>query len=594
MTDKKEPTPSVWLTVKRILAIAGGQRVWLVAALVVDLFSIALAMASVQFMRKLFDAVGSGLPQVFWMYAWLALAVSLLNIPTSYLKVLSVGLFSERTLTRLRRLIAERSVVMPVGYLEERHSGDFLSVLNADMAKFKTLTANNMLDFVDNIVRFLAAFAFIISISWQLTLVSTLATPLIFILVSLLTSPVQKRSEEMQGEIGKVNSVAQDSLAGSMVVKAFNLVDILDGHFRHANRQALQRGLRIARLRALIDSLGFALSMLPFIIALGYGGYLVITGVMTFGSMFAFINLLNSVVNPLGSLPNILASMNEASGAGQRVFQLIDHAPERTDGRVIKSVAGQNSVIALNHVHFAYTKDKPILKDVSLIIEKGQRVAIVGPSGGGKSTVLKLLLGYYPLSSSAVSLFGADLNAWQLKAARQQMAYVAQDTYLFPVSVAENIRLGRPNASQAEVEQAAKQANIHAFIVSLPEGYQTLAGERGTRLSGGQRQRISLARAILKDAPILLLDEATSALDNESEALVQEALERFMVNRTTVVVAHRLSTIKNAHRVLVLDDGKIVEEGTHDELVAKGGLYQTLYQAQFNQDRLEAQSIPRS
>ena len=187
-----------------------------------------------------------------------------------------------------------------------------------------------------------------------------------------------------------------------------------------------------------------------------------------------------------------------------------------------------------------------------------------------------------------------DLNTWQLKAARQQMAYVAQDTYLFPISIAENIRLGRLGASQAEVEQAACQANIHDFIVSLPEGYDTLAGERGARLSGGQRQRISLARAILKNAPVLLLDEATSALDTESEALVQEALERFMVDRTTVVIAHRLSTIKNADRVLVLDDGKIVEEGTHAELIARGGLYQDLYQRQFVLDQVEALPVSRS
>jgi ABC-type multidrug transport system fused ATPase/permease subunit len=315
---------------------------------------------------------------------------------------------------------------------------------------------------------------------------------------------------------------------------------------------------------------------------------------MTFGSLFAFINLLNYVVNPLGSLPNILASMSEASGAAQRVFKLIDYIPERLDGRAIKPSATQTRVIDLNHVSFSYEKDSPILKDVSFSIEKGKRVAIVGPSGGGKSTVLKLLLGYYPLPDSYIYLFGADLNTWQLKSARQQMAYVAQDTYLFPISIAENIRLGRLGASQVEVEQAARQANIHDFIVSLPGGYDTLAGERGARLSGGQRQRISLARAILKNAPVLLLDEATSALDTESEALVQEALERFMVDRTTVVIAHRLSTIKNADRVLVLDDGKIVEEGTHAELIAQGGLYQELYQRQFVLDQVEASPVSRS
>jgi ABC-type multidrug transport system fused ATPase/permease subunit len=594
MAENKQPNPSVWLTVKRVLGIAGGQRFWLFAALGVTLIQVALSVSFSHFMRRMFEAVSAGSHPAFWTNIWIILAITVLAGPMSYLKTLWVGLFSERTLTRIRRLIAEHSVALPVGYLEERNSGDFISVLNADLGKVKTLTASNMLDFIWNVVSFVAALTYIISVSWQLTLVSTLSTPLIFILVSALTKPVQKGSEEMQNEIGKVNSVAQDSLAGLMVVKAFNLVEILNNQFNHANRQALARGLRIARLRALIDAVGFALSMLPFIIAMGYGGYLVVTGVMTFGALFAFINLLNYVVNPLGNLPNLLGSMSEASGAAQRVFQLIDYIPERTNGKAIKPAEAQTQAIHLNHLSFGYEKDSPILKDVNISIEKGKRVAIVGPSGGGKSTLLKLLLGYYPLPDSYIYLFGADLNTWQLKAARQQMAYVAQDTYLFPISIAENIRLGRLGASQADVELAAHQANIHDFIVSLPEGYKTLAGERGARLSGGQRQRISLARAILKNAPILLLDEATSALDTESEALVQEALERFMVGRTTVVIAHRLSTIKNADRVLVLDDGKIVEEGTHAELIARGGLYQDLYQRQFALDQVDVSSVSRS
>ncbi|MBE0696257.1 MAG: ATP-binding cassette domain-containing protein, partial [Anaerolineaceae bacterium] len=229
--------------------------------------------------------------------------------------------------------------------------------------------------------------------------------------------------------------------------------------------------------------------------------------------------------------------------------------------------------------------ETPVLKNIRVEIPAGQTVAIVGPSGGGKSTLIKLLLGYYPLPPDSLRLFGHDLNQWRLSAARAQMAFVAQDTYLFPISLGENIRLGKPGASQEQVEVAARQANIHDFITSLPDGYATNAGEWGSRLSGGQRQRISLARAILKDAPILLLDEPTSALDSESEALVQQALEGFTQGRTTLVIAHRLSTIKNADRVIVLDEGEIVEQGTHEELIAAGGVYLDLYQRQFSLDQ---------
>jgi ABC-type multidrug transport system fused ATPase/permease subunit len=411
----------------------------------------------------------------------------------------------------------------------------------------------------------------------------------------------------MQDEIGQVNSLAQDSLSGAMVVKSFNLAGILDERFHLANMKAVKKGLGVARYWSLINGLSFGLIIMPFIIAMGLGGYLVIDKSMTFGGLFAFINLLNFVVNPLGSLPGIIASIGEASGAAQRVFKLIDAPGERQDGTITWSARdttplGSKAVelpfdslanpeqlaaaetvpaIQFKDVSFAYNADSPILKHVSLSIPRGQTVAIVGPSGGGKTTLLKLILGYYPLPDECVRLFGADLNAWQLSAARQQMAFVAQDTYLFPVSLGENIGCGRPGASQAEIEGAARQANIHEFIAGLPEGYATNAGEWGARLSGGQKQRISLARAILKDAPILLLDEPTSALDAESEALIQEALDRFARQRTTVVVAHRLSTIKNANRVVVLQEGEIIEEGTHAELIAKGGLYLELYQGQY-------------
>jgi len=233
-----------------------------------------------------------------------------------------------------------------------------------------------------------------------------------------------------------------------------------------------------------------------------------------------------------------------------------------------------------------------VLEQISFDVRAGEQIAIVGPSGSGKSTLLKLLLGFYPVEDERIFLLGEDLNRWQLAAAREQMAFVAQDTYLFPISAKENIACGRLGAEQDEIEQAAAAANIHEFIETLPQGYNAAVGERGTRLSGGQKQRLSLARAILKDAPILLLDEPTSALDSESEALVQEALDRFMTQRTSIVVAHRLSTIKNADRVLVLDKGRIVEQGAHEDLLAKGGLYQELYQKQFGLMQPEQREQP--
>jgi ABC-type multidrug transport system fused ATPase/permease subunit len=586
MPKNESPANPIWPSIRRLLKIAGPQSAWLYAGLAFDLLLAVTSILSIDFMRRIFDAVLAGQSSVFWRYTGLILALAVPNILFAYLKTRGIGQFSERTQAKLRQALAAHSTLLPVSYLEERHSGDLLSVLNADLAKLKTMLGDNFKDFFFLSVRFVFALTYIISINWLLALVSTILTPAIFLLLSRLTQPVSQRSEEMQDEIGQVNSLAQDSLSGAMVVKSFNLAGILDERFHQANQKALKKGLGIARYWAIVNGLGVGLTMLPFIIAMGLGGYLVIDKALTFGGLFAFINLLNYVVNPLASLPNVIASISEASGAAQRVFKLIDSPAERQDGAIIQPAHDSAPAIQFKDVSFAYRKESPILKHVSLDIPRGQTVAIVGPSGGGKTTLLKLILGYYPLPDNGVSLFGDDLNAWQLCAARQQMAFVAQDTYLFPVSLGENIACGRLGASQAEIERAARLANIHDFIASLPEGYATNAGEWGSRLSGGQKQRISLARAILKDAPILLLDEPTSALDAESEALIQEALDRFARQRTTMVVAHRLSTIKNADRVLVLQEGEIIEAGTHAELIAKGGLYLELYQGQYAPDAL--------
>jgi subfamily B ATP-binding cassette protein MsbA/ATP-binding cassette subfamily B protein AbcA/BmrA len=305
----------------------------------------------------------------------------------------------------------------------------------------------------------------------------------------------------------------------------------------------------------------------------------------------AFINLLNLISNPLASVPRLFGSLGVAAGGASRVFDLLDQPGERTDGTVTAPVAGVDAAVRLTDVSFGYTPDAKVFDGVSLAVNPGETLAVVGPSGAGKSTLLRLLLGFNEPDSGKIELFGHDLSDWRLTDARRQMSLVSQDTYLFPVTIAENIAYGRPGATQAEVERAARLANIHEFVAGLADGYQTVAGERGARLSGGQRQRIAIARAILKDAPLLLLDEATSALDSESEALVQEALERFMDGRTTLVIAHRLSTIKNADRVVVLDQGRVVEQGTHDQLLAAGGLYQRLYLKQFAEQDAVADAV---
>ena len=581
MPNKRSPSTPFFPSIRRLLQLAGRHKTWFYVTLVVDLVQAGLIIVQYHFLRQLFDAVQTSDRQRFLTLLLYWVIIAIIVVPLTFLRARSLGWFSERTLAEIRHKVAARLNGLPVGYMETRHSGDFLSVINADLAKVKILTGSSLLDLYSQACSGIAALAYIIFVSWQLALVSLLATPLVFMILSALSAPIAKRTNEMQEQIGALNSVAQDGLNGLPISKSFNLSKILDERFNQANRWVIYKGVSIARLRSGVDILATVVGFTPFLIAFGYGGYLAINKIITFGGIVAFISLLNYVVNPLGNIPRLVASISESVGAAQRIFQVLDQDLERSSGAVTQPLHTGGPVIRVNGLSFAYQSDTSILRQIDFEVQHGEKIAIVGPSGSGKSTLFKLILGYYPVEDGRVYLYGEDLNNWQLAAARKQMALVAQDTYLFPVSVEENIACGRLSAGREAIEQAAAAANIHDYIQSLPQGYQTLVGERGARLSGGQKQRLSLARAILKNAPVLLLDEPTSALDSESEALVQEALDRFMAEHTTLVIAHRLSTIKNADRVLVLDQGRIIEQGTHQELLAKGGLYQELYQKQF-------------
>jgi ABC-type multidrug transport system fused ATPase/permease subunit len=383
--------------------------------------------------------------------------------------------------------------------------------------------------------------------------------------------------------LAQASAVTQDAIGGIFIIKAFNLQKVLTEKFRRIAEAVRLEGLAIDRRAGVEFAVFLMLRYTPQLVAPLYGGYLAYTGEISVGALLASVYLIWMVFIPVETALGWIRQFREITPALERIFEILDHPIEAEPVEESLPVPAA-SAFSFKSVSFRYNKDDDVLKDFNLAVDQGTIVALVGPSGCGKSTVLKLLCGFYRPQEGEVNIFGREIFQSGLRDARQRVSLVSQDTYLFPTTIAENIAYGRLGAGEADIIAAARAANAHEFILQQPDGYETYVGERGVRLSGGERQRIALARAILKDAPILLLDEPTSALDAQSEAIVQEALDRFMLGRTVLVVAHRLSTVKSVDLIVVLEGGKLCERGTHAELMKGNTLYKRLYLKQTAQE----------
>ncbi len=563
-------------------------RLWL---LVVGVLLTMLISASFVYLghllRALMDAA-LGLDWLtFWKVSYLFLGLQLARFLLIYTRTKTVGAYAEDGVTRVRQTVVERIARLPMAELSQIHSGDFVSRLTNDLNRIRVFIRQTLIGLIDQPLTGVLAFAYLCWLDWRLTLLLTLVMPLILFVSLLLSKPMGRLSKERQEWLAQVNSVAQDTITGIEVARAFNLTETLNEKYKDAVDRTVKASAALASRRALMMGSSFFMSIIPFLLLFGIGGYWAIRGDMTPGSLIAFVSLLNHLTNPMAQLPRLVGEFRADMAAAKRVLDILDLRVEPTGGASHVDTADPEA-IAVEDLRFCYpNRDRTALDGISFSVKRGKTVAIVGPSGSGKTTLFRLLLGLYEYQGG-IDIFGRELRDWSLEALRKRIAFVSQDTYLFPGTITENIAYGRPGATPTEIAAAARAANANEFISGLPQGLDTSVGELGGKLSGGQRQRIAIARAILKDAPILLLDEATSALDTRSEALVQEALDEFMADRTTLVIAHRLSTIKSADWLLVLDDGRIAEEGTHADLLAAGGLYHHLYTRQFADSGKEA------
>jgi ABC-type multidrug transport system fused ATPase/permease subunit len=549
------------------------------AALSLAIMEAVFAPVQAHIIRQLIDGLLAGDQQSLLnnslTIGLLIVAIALIAWARSWV----LGWLSERGSAHLRDQAVQSLLEMEVPRLDAIHSGDHLSRLTNDAAVVRHYLYFELFWLISLPLAAVLGLAYLLYIDWIMTLVTLALIPLFVLLSTRAAAPVGKISGRLQEKLAEVNNLTQDALGGAEVVKAFNLQEAMEARCEESLAGVVRASLDLARQQVKVRCASVLAAITPFLIPVGIGGWFAIIGRITTGSLLGFLNLINNVTAPIERLPRAMAGHQKAMAALDRIFQLIDEPRERTSGEEFSN--GQDTILAVQYLAFGYDNG-PVLQGLSFELRRGETVALVGPSGAGKSTVFKLLTGFYRPSQGNINLYNRPLEEWNLSALRRQMAVVSQDTFLFPGTIAENIALGKPGASREEIIAAAKKANAHQFIQELPQGYDHVLAERGANLSGGQRQRLAIARAILLDAPILLLDEATSALDTESERLVQDALDNMAQERTTLVIAHRLSTIRSAQRILVLDQGRIVESGRHQDLLEQGGLYRQLYLRQFN------------
>jgi len=499
---------------------------------------------------------------------------------------------AEKGLADIRRDTYHKLITLPMNFFSQRRVGELNSRLSADLSQIQDAITTTLAEMIRQIIIFTGGITFLILVSGKLTFMLLAVLPILVLVAVTFGKFIRKISRQAQDKLAESNTVVEETLQGISNVKAFVNESYEVERYNKSIREVVKIALRGAKFRGIFASFIVFCLFGVIVSVVWYGSYLVQIGEISIASMFTFILLSTFVGAAMGSFPELYATMQKAVGASERVLEILaeENEPIAMDEKKngIKKIIRGN--LEFKNVVFSYPSRKEItvLNGVSFDAKMGEKVAIIGPSGAGKSTIAGLILRFYEPESGSLLFDGTSSNDFSLTDIRNQVAIVPQDVLLFGGTIRENIAYGRLTASEEEIQIAAKRANAHEFILSFPEGYDTLVGERGVKLSGGQRQRIAIARALLKDPALLILDEATSSLDSESERLVQEALEELMKNRTSVIIAHRLSTIREADRIIVLDKGKVVESGNHIELMKnENGLYRYLSQLQLENQETE-------
>ncbi|TCS80484.1 ABC transporter ATP-binding protein [Pectinatus cerevisiiphilus] len=493
-----------------------------------------------------------------------------------------VSYVAERVIIDIREVLYKKFQEFQLAYYEKQQTGTIMSYITNDVAALQAALVNSLIDMVTELSIFIGSVCMMFYLDWKLALVTIIVVPLIGKAMKIFGRKLKDNGAIVQERTADITSLLQETISAVRVIKSFVREDYEIERFQKQNYLNFKANMKGVQLMSLLTPTVEFLAAVIVTLILWFGGYQVVHGSLTAGSLVAFLTYAVNLSNPVKRISRVFGSIQAAMAAADRVFSVLDtkeKIKDKENAIVLPEITGK---VEFKHVGFSYNPGRAVITDLSLKAAPGQVIAIVGPSGAGKTTIVNLIPRFYDVTEGAVCIDDMDVRDVKISSLREQIGIVPQETMLFSDTIMHNIRYGRLDATDEEVITAAKAANAHNFILELRNGYETQIGERGVTLSGGQRQRIAIARAILKNPRILILDEATSALDTESEELVQEALDKLMVGRTSFVIAHRLSTILQADNIIVMENGKMVESGTHRELLGKNGLYSHLYNIQFN------------
>jgi subfamily B ATP-binding cassette protein MsbA len=570
----------------RLFAYVRPYRVRIAIAVACLILAGALGLAFPQVVRLLIDAAFVDKDQDrLNRLALLLVGVFAVQAAFSFVRSYLLSSTGEKVVADVRTDLYSHLIYLPSSFYANRRVGELTSRLSSDVTIIQTVTTGSFAEMLRLSLTLVGGIAIIAVTNLRLTLLMLAIVPVIILSAHLYGRYIRKLSTRVQDELAEANTVLEETLSAIRIVQSFVREEFERARFGSKIQQAL--GLAIRRSLAGAGFIAFIILIVFGAIAviLWFGSRLVLTGEMTAGELIAFVLYTFVVSGAIGGMSELYGQFQQALGATRRVFELIDTRPDIKDPESPVPFDKVEGRIEIRNVSFQYPGDRPveILKGISIIVNPGEVIALVGPSGAGKSTLVSLIPRFYDVSGGAILIDGKDIRSLKLRDLRGSIGVVPQETTLFGGTIKENIAYGKLEATEEEIETVSRAAHAHEFIEELPDRYETIVGERGIKLSGGQRQRIAIARALLKDPRILILDEATSSLDSESERLVQEALETLMTGRTTFVIAHRLSTVRKADRIVVLDQGKVIEEGTHLELLTARGLYKQLYEIQFRE-----------